>query len=290
MIKKIFITLALFISVNKFSLAQLNVINKTDKTIYLGLTWYDEDEAGYFTKGWYAIEPGETITPGLTFTSDADFFYYYASTEDNSNVWAGEDKFYAKNDEDFYVEYSSNDEMYYSVPGYVSLPFVKQMVNFNNGEKKYTLELTGADNSDFLSEEYEEEAIESYDLGIKLMGFLMFEDGSISDFNVINNNDIALWNTIIGEGSATKSSKKTKFKISIPKKTEYNKIEISVQDENVKLLYRSEILNASSNALTKEFVINDTGCSKLEINVTQFFPEGNVKLIQAGNINFECGE
>lgn len=48
---------------------------------------------------------------------------------------------------------------------------------------------------------------------VGVFAFLVYEGGQISDFDILNEKSVALWNVIIGEGSAESSSHETKIVI-----------------------------------------------------------------------------
>jgi hypothetical protein len=111
---------------------------------------------------------------------------------------------------------------------------------------------------------------------LQVSAFLIYDDSSVSDFDVLNDKSIALWNTIIGEGSAVKPSHKTK-------------IIILGSGEN----YSINIVNAGKTVVDKSnvsitnetnFIIDDTGCGAVEISIT------SEKFSYKGSIDFTCGE
>lgn len=110
----------------------------------------------------------------------------------------------------------------------------------------------------------------------KLSAFLVYADGTTSDFDLIDNNQISLWNTIIGEGSAGKPSEKTK-------------IVVEGQNGDINLVVyqkKAIVLNKTFSLIgKKEFIINGTGCQPLDIQIFQ-----NANVILTKTINYECGE
>ena len=68
--------------------AQLYVKNSTNSTISICLGWYDESNSCFTSKGWFNVEPGKTISPGLTFNKLNDEFYYHATSK--TGKWEGE--------------------------------------------------------------------------------------------------------------------------------------------------------------------------------------------------------
>jgi hypothetical protein len=109
-----------------------------------------------------------------------------------------------------------------------------------------------------------------------ISAYLVYDDGTTSDLNLIDNNQVSLWNTIIGEGSAGKPSHKTKIEI----EGKAPDIKLIVYQNKVKVFEKNFILYG-----TKTFAIDDTGCQSLDI---QLIENGNVVLTKT--INYKCGE
>lgn len=111
---------------------------------------------------------------------------------------------------------------------------------------------------------------------LQVSAFLIYDDSSVSDFDVLNDKSIVLWNTFIGEGDAGKPSHKTK-------------IIVLGTGEN----YSINIANAGNTVVDKNnvsisnetsFIIDDTGCGEVEISIT------GEKFNYKGTIDFACGE
>jgi hypothetical protein len=86
---KILFSTVVFIFLTNQLYSQLSIKNGSSEPITVAIGWYSESEeyTGFVTKGWYNIEPGHTIDPGLYFTSNDDYFYYYAFSK--SWEWKG---------------------------------------------------------------------------------------------------------------------------------------------------------------------------------------------------------
>lgn len=143
-------------------------------------------------------------------------------------------------------------------------------------EKETTLKEEGVNNETIDSSKGESimNAKEVFDL--KVSAYLVYDDGSLSDFDVLNDKTKALWNTIIGEGDAGKASHKVKVilngngeNLSVLIK---NGKDVAVDKKNVALNGKSE------------FLIEKTGCDKVTVNVN------NATGKFEGTIDFECGE
>jgi len=115
--------------------AQLCFNNRTNRPVSVAVGWISVTDSfsGFKTKGWYIVEPGETISTEFK-VSDETVFFYYAKGEVDENgkflYWSGdfkllvsflEDKFTIKNANMQYVE----DNNF----GYEWVKFVKHTVH-----------------------------------------------------------------------------------------------------------------------------------------------------------------
>jgi uncharacterized lipoprotein NlpE involved in copper resistance len=112
--------------------------------------------------------------------------------------------------------------------------------------------------------------------GLKVTAHLIFDDGSVSSFDVLNDKSIALWNTIIGAGDALKPS--NSIKVNLTGALDGLKVRIK---NGTKLVINTTIV---SNIDT-EFIIKNTGCDKVTVNVSK-----NTKILYNDTIPFHCGE
>ena len=107
---------------------------------------------------------------------------------------------------------------------------------------------------------------------------LIFEDGSLSTFDVLQNNDtIALWNTIIGEGSAMKPSNSTKLDIA----GDLQQLNLVIKNGEEKP-FDSTI---TTTAKQFSYVIKNTGCSEVYVTISK-----NKRVLYNDTIPFQCGE
>ncbi len=90
---------------------------------------------------------------------------------------------------------------------------------------------------------------------------LIYNDGSLSTFDVLNDENISLWNTIIGEGGAVKPSTSTKICLD----GRLDSLNIKIKNGH-KLVIDTATIQSDKHL---EFVINNTGCQFVEINVTR---------------------
>lgn len=111
---------------------------------------------------------------------------------------------------------------------------------------------------------------------ISVSAYLIYRTGKLSEFDVLND-DVALWNTIIGAGSAEDWSEQTKIIL----KGKAKNIDIRIANGDIVVIEKK---NFNLTGM-EEFIINDTGCLYVTI---QILSEG--KEIYRGLIEFECGE
>ena len=112
---------------------------------------------------------------------------------------------------------------------------------------------------------------------LKVSAYLIYNDGSISDFDVLNDKSKAFWNTIIGAGDAEKPSEKVKLVLW----GAYDSINIKVKNGKKSALNKKNItLNGKL-----EFVIQNTGCDEVIVTITK-----NKATIFHNSIPFRCGE
>lgn len=107
--------------------------------------------------------------------------------------------------------------------------------------------------------------------------------------------DFALWNTIIGEGSAEAPSSSTFVTVEISGKNVpvgTLKIEITATGNKNKIIQKKLIDVELYDARTKFFAplwLYDTGCEKIKISA-RLIGKGALSTIATKTIPFECGE
>jgi hypothetical protein len=113
---------------------------------------------------------------------------------------------------------------------------------------------------------------------LKVSAYLIFDDKSVSSFDVLNNKTIALWNTVVaGGGDVLKPSHQTKVVLSG-----------RLDSLRVKILNgkRKVVDQVQQNFVGEsEFIINNTGCEEVKVIVTK-----KDKIIYQNKIPFKCGE
>jgi hypothetical protein len=123
----------------------------------------------------------------------------------------------------------------------------------------------------------------SADSSYRISAYLVYKDGSVADFDLIDNKVILLMNTPIGEGSSGKPSEKTKIVV-----TRKGPI-----DKKVKLVVKWDTLvycdkpisSIPGDASKKEIIIDNTGCAPLTVEIAK----GDSVLL-GKEIPFQCGE
>lgn len=113
--------------------------------------------------------------------------------------------------------------------------------------------------------------------GLKVSAYLIYDDGSVSSFDVLNDKTKALWNTIIGAGDAEKPSTSTKIKLT----GQLDGLRIKVFNGKRKVIDQN-LPNFSGD---HEFIIKNTGCSVVKVYVTK-----QDKMVFKSDIDFHCGE
>lgn len=106
---------------------------------------------------------------------------------------------------------------------------------------------------------------------------LIYEDGTLSSFDILNDKTIALWNTIIGGGDALKPSNSTKVRFI----GNLDSLNIKVKN-GLKLVIDTTVIQANKEL---EYVVKNTGCNEVYIRITKIN-----KLVYADTIPFHCGE
>jgi len=120
--------------------------------------------------------------------------------------------------------------------------------------------------------------------------------GTFSE-NIIDNTNMDLWNTIIGEGSSEGSSNQTMIVVEINNnKSEYHEryLKIVCKSEG-KIILEQKIEFAAYSDDGKYYhsvILNDTGCDDIEINAEIFtdHTSSKVESRMVKTIIFNCGE
>ncbi len=125
----------------------------------------------------------------------------------------------------------------------------------------------------------------------------MNSTGTISE-NIIDNSNFALWNTIIGEGSAKGSSKNTLIKITVKNESKQGSsscyIRLIVTNENNEIIF-SQIQGvsylSSKEIYSAPFLLYDTGCELIKLKA-ELLDETKTKVLSTieKKIDFQCGE
>jgi hypothetical protein len=112
---------------------------------------------------------------------------------------------------------------------------------------------------------------------------LIYEDGTMSDFDIVDNEDINLWNTNIGEGSAVQSSNAIQI---IIQAGDFNidslSLKVATQDS---LILESQLNTLPVSNEQRTVKIDNTGCSRLTVSLMSFD-----STVLEKQIPFTCGE
>jgi hypothetical protein len=113
--------------------------------------------------------------------------------------------------------------------------------------------------------------------GLKVTAHLVFDDSTLSTFDVLNDKTIALWNTIIGGGDVPKPSHNTKVNFF----GDLDSLEIRIK--NGRNLVVNKIIDRFRGEF--EFFIPNTGCAEVYVKVSK-----RNKVLYNDTIPFHCGE
>jgi uncharacterized membrane protein len=91
--KKLFIGALCCLFFANYSKAQLKFQNSQDHPIHVAIAYYENDESftGWFSRGWYELEPGETK---VLIAGDLEYntYFFYAQDSEGSE-WIGGGKY-----------------------------------------------------------------------------------------------------------------------------------------------------------------------------------------------------
>ena len=131
--------------------------------------------------------------------------------------------------------------------------------------------------SDVSIENVKEEEVPEPPPDLQVSAFLVFDDQTVSSFDILNDKSIALWNTIGGGGDALKPSHSIKV---ILKGKEKNVTIKVINGEKIAINKTLATLNNST-----EFIVKNTGCEKVKVIISN-----DTKSIYESLIPFKCGE
>ena len=119
--------------------------------------------------------------------------------------------------------------------------------------------------------------MQSQDIGLKVSAYLIYNDGTLSSFDVLNNKGVALWNVIIGAGDALKPSDSTKVSLH----GYLDGLHIKIRNGRE----RAIDTNITHSDKDVEIIVRNTGCAQVYVNVSR-----NNKVVYNDTIPFACGE
>src|SRR5262249_42750498 len=96
---------------------------------------------------------------------------------------------------------------------------------------------------------------------IAASAYLIYDDETLSEFDILNDKTKALWNVVIGGGDAEKPSQK----VMLVFHGAYDSINVNVRNGKTPALDKK---NLSFNGKL-EFIIQNTGCNEVFVNVTK---------------------
>ena len=140
--KNLFIGVLCCLFFTNYSKAQLSFINSQDHPIYVAVAFYENDDSftGWFSRGWFEIEPGETkVLIGGDLEYSTYFFYAY-DTEGAEWKGAGKYTFIVEPVNAFKIK---NADKGYQLKGNRKFKAFKKIDT--EGEKSHTLNLVEAE-------------------------------------------------------------------------------------------------------------------------------------------------
>ncbi len=91
--KKLFVGALCCLLFANYSMAQLKFQNSQDHPIHVAVAYYENDASftGWFSRGWYEIEPGETA---VLIAGDLEYSTYFFYAQDTEGAeWKGGGKY-----------------------------------------------------------------------------------------------------------------------------------------------------------------------------------------------------
>jgi hypothetical protein len=113
--------------------------------------------------------------------------------------------------------------------------------------------------------------------GFKVSARLLYDDGTLSTFDILNNKTVALWNVVAGGGDALKPSNSTKVVLS----GNLDSLVIKIRNGH-EMVIDTTIMQPGKDM---EYIIKNTGCAEVYITIVK-----NQKLVYNDTIPFHCGE
>ena len=112
---------------------------------------------------------------------------------------------------------------------------------------------------------------------LKVSAYLIYEDGSLSSFDLLDDNEEVLWNTIAGGGDAGKPSDNCKIRLT----GKLDDLHVRISNGN-KIVNDQRLPNFTGDF---EFIIKNTGCDVVKVMISK-----DQKKIFEREIPFHCGE
>ncbi|HVM86683.1 MAG TPA: hypothetical protein VMT76_00750 [Puia sp.] len=112
---------------------------------------------------------------------------------------------------------------------------------------------------------------------LRVSAYLIYNDGTLSTFDILNDKTIALWNVIAGGGDALKPSDSIKIDFN----GDMDSLNIKVKNGR-KLVIDTTTIHSEKGF---NFIIRNTGCFEVFITVKR-----NKTVVYNDTIPFHCGE
>jgi hypothetical protein len=111
---------------------------------------------------------------------------------------------------------------------------------------------------------------------LKVTAHLIYKDGTLSAFDVLNDKSVGLWNTIIGAGDALQPSECTKLSLS----GDPDSLHVKITNGHQFVVDTMVVANKEW-----QYIINNTGCDKVYVHITK-----SNRVVYNDTIPFHCGE
>jgi hypothetical protein len=166
------------------------------------------------------------------------------------------------------------------LPGYLALVIMLGIASCNTNK---TREKTGNDSTlvvttHIVEVEEKEEPTPPPPPPFRVSAQMIYDDGSLSSFDVLNDKTRALWNVIIGAGDAEKPSEKTRLMM---RADFLDSVDIVVRRGKYTVLNKKNLIIRDSMS----FVLDNTGCEEIVVAVTR-----GKSTMYKGMIEYHCGE
>jgi hypothetical protein len=112
---------------------------------------------------------------------------------------------------------------------------------------------------------------------LRVSARLIYNDGTLSAFDVLNDRSKVLWNAVAGEGDVLKPSSSTKITLD----GEVDGLNVKIKNGH-KLVIDTTVTTPRTQLI---YILNNTGCAVINISIKR-----NKSAIYIDSIPFHCGE